>query len=76
MGTIVLAVGDAQARSREDLAKMTSWSLRRVKDTSNLFKGTVTLEYNDTYWNEWKSSEYHMANIRIVEGEFSTELAE
>jgi pyruvate/2-oxoglutarate dehydrogenase complex dihydrolipoamide acyltransferase (E2) component len=75
-GMVVFAAGDAQARSREDLARTTSWSLLRVKDISNLYKGTVTLEYHDTYWNTWKPREYHVDNIRVVLGEFSTELAQ
>ena len=56
-GMLVFAMGDASPRSREDLARTTRWGLFRVKDTSNLYKGTVTLEYNDTYWNTWKEYE-------------------
>jgi hypothetical protein len=74
-GVLVFAVGDAQPVSRDNLAKSTKWSLLRVKDISNLFKGTVTLEYHDTYWETWKAVEYHVDNIRVILGEFSTELA-
>ncbi|MFH2115526.1 MAG: hypothetical protein ABIJ86_13570 [Spirochaetota bacterium] len=73
-GMLVLAMGDASPRSREDLAKTTRWALFRVKDISNLYKGTATLEYNDTYWNTWKEYEYHVNNIRVVLGDFSPEL--
>jgi hypothetical protein len=75
-GVLVFAMGDAAERSRETLAATVRWALFRVKDVSNLYKGTVTLEYHDTYWNEWKAREYHMNNIRIVEGDFSTGLVE
>ena len=73
-GMLVFAMGDASPRSRETLAKNTRWALFRVKDISNLYKGTVTLEYNDTYWNTWKEYEYHVNNIRVVLGNFSPEL--
>jgi len=73
-GVLVFAMGDASPRSREDLARNTVWGLFRVKDVSNLYKGTVILEYNDTYWNKWVNVEYHMDNIRLVLGEFSPEL--
>lgn len=74
VGVLVLAMGDATPRSREDLAATSRWALFRVKDSSNLYKGTVTLEYHDTYWNEWKAGEYHVENIRLVLGGPSTEL--
>jgi hypothetical protein len=73
-GMLVFAMGDASPRSREDLARNTKWGLFRVKDTSKLYKGTVLLEYNDTYWNTWKEYDYHVNNIRVVLGEFSPEL--
>jgi hypothetical protein len=71
---LVFAMGDASPRDRADLAKTSRWALFRVKDTSNLYKGTVILEFFDTYFNEWKSYEYHVDNIRIVLGDFSPEL--
>jgi len=75
-GMLVFAVGDAQPRSRSDLAKTTPWGLFRVKDISALYKGTVTLEYHYTYGGStWPTREYHVDNIRVVVGEFSTELA-
>ncbi|MGD9939988.1 MAG: hypothetical protein AB7T74_09325 [Clostridia bacterium] len=73
-GTLVFAMGDAAPRSREDLARNTKWGLFRVKDTGNLYKGTVTVEYFDTYWNTWKDREYHLDNLRLVLGDFSPEL--
>jgi hypothetical protein len=73
-GMLVFAMGDAAPRSREDLARTTRWGLFRVKDTGNLYKGTVTVEYFDTYWNTWKDREYHLDNIRVVLGDFSPEL--
>jgi hypothetical protein len=73
-GMLVFAMGDAAPRSREDLARTTRWGLFRVKDISTLYKGTVLLEYNDTYWNTWKEYEYHVNNIRVVLGDFSPEL--
>ncbi len=74
VGALVFATGDDYGRSREDLAKSTDWSLRRVKDVSSLYKGIVLLEYYDSYWNEWKQNSCHKNNIRIIEGEFSAEL--
>jgi hypothetical protein len=75
-GILVFAMGDAQARSRDDLAKTTRWGLFRVKDVSSLYKGTVTLEYHYTYGGSvWREYEYHVDNIRVVVGELSTELA-
>ncbi|MCX7037899.1 MAG: hypothetical protein NT005_02010 [Spirochaetes bacterium] len=77
-GMLVFAVweGGTQPLSRDALAKTTTWSLWRVKDVSNLYKGTVTLEYHSTYGSShWKEREYHPDNIRVIVGEFSPELA-
>ncbi len=74
VGVLVFAMGDASPRTREELAATTRWALFRVKSLPDLGKGTVTLEYRDTYWNEWKAGEYHVDNIRLVLGEASTEL--
>ena len=76
-GMLVFAMGDAQPRplSRDNLAGRTAWSLYRVKDVSNLFKGTAILKYYDSYWNTWKEREHHVNDLRVVLGEFSPELA-
>ncbi|MBN1242652.1 MAG: hypothetical protein JXA15_08100 [Spirochaetales bacterium] len=76
VGALVFAMGDATARTRGELAATTRWALFRVKELPNLDKGTVVLEYHDTYWNEWKAGEYHVDNIRLVLGSPSTELVE
>jgi hypothetical protein len=76
-GMLVFAVGDAQPRSREALANISRWELFRVKDVSNLYKGTVILTYQNTYGSiHWRDSEHHVDNIRVLLGELPLVLAE
>ena len=72
-GKIVLACGDASPRSNDAL-KTARWSFVRVKDLSNMYKSIVTVEYYDSYWNEWKSFDVNVQNIRMIEGEVSADL--
>ncbi len=74
IGMLVFVTGDAYGRTFEELAVSTDWSLRRVKDLSDLFKGLVILEYYDSYGNAWKSYAHHVSNIRVITGDFSPEL--
>ncbi len=61
---------------KKDLEETKTWFIYRVKDLSNLYKDTVILTMYDGYWGEWKDTEVHYKNIRILEGELSLELRE
>ena len=73
VGMFILVDGGTDQRSEESLKKAV-WSLRRIKDLSNLYKNTVTVEYYDSYWSSWKTDEVHYKNIRMIDGEISADL--
>ncbi|MBN1687164.1 MAG: hypothetical protein JW852_10945 [Spirochaetales bacterium] len=72
-GKLVLACGDTFPKPDEALREA-KWSLVRIKDLSNMYKSVVVMEYFDSYWNEWKSFEVNVQNIRMIEGEISADL--
>ena len=73
VGTFVFYVGDADARTTDELAAMSEWRFGRVKDLSGLFRGVVVVEYRDGYWNEWRQWDIHAKNLRLVTSEVTPE---
>jgi len=73
----VFAAGDAQPRSREELAKIQRWELFRVKEVFNLFKGIMVVTFQSTYGGtHWRDREYHVSNLRILTIDLPLQLAE
>ena len=71
--TAVFFVGDTDPRTPAELAAMTEWRLGLVQQFGDP-SGIVTLTYFNGYWNEWRTIDIHMRNIRQATTRVEVEL--